>query len=104
MRGAVSERTGSRILLSMHPRARALIAELKLEPHPEGGFYREIYRSAGVVWPADVRRARNALTTIYFLLPAGTFSAWHRVSADEVWHLYEGEPLELFVVEPQLTT
>jgi predicted cupin superfamily sugar epimerase len=79
----------------MHARARQLIATLGLEPHPEGGFYREIFRSSSSVSPEDDRTPRAALTTIYFLLPAGTMSRWHRVRCDEVWHLYEGGPLEL---------
>jgi predicted cupin superfamily sugar epimerase len=79
----------------MHPRAAELITTLELRPHPEGGFYRELYRSAASVTPADERGARPALTTIYFLLPGGTHSRWHRVRSDEVWHLYEGGPLEL---------
>ena len=79
----------------MHPRAAGLIASLELRPHPEGGFYREIYRSPLQVTPADARSPRAALTTIYFLLPAGSASRWHRVMSDEVWHLYEGGPLEL---------
>jgi len=69
---------------------------LGLLPHPEGGFYREIYRSASQVAPADGRGVRSALTTIYFLLPNAAHSRWHRVRSDEVWHLYEGGPLELF--------
>jgi predicted cupin superfamily sugar epimerase len=79
----------------MHPRAAELIATLELRPHPEGGFYREIFRSTEQVVPADGRGARSALTTIYFLLPEGSVSRWHRVVSDEVWHLYEGGPLEL---------
>ena len=79
----------------MHPRAAELIATLDLRPHPEGGFYREIYRSASLVIPPDDRGPRAAVTTIYFLLPNGTHSRWHRVRSDEVWHLYEGGPLEL---------
>jgi predicted cupin superfamily sugar epimerase len=79
----------------MHPRAADLIATLDLRPHPEGGFYREIFRSRLQVTPADARGPRAALTTIYFLLPAGSVSRWHRVTSDEVWHLYEGGPLEL---------
>lgn len=81
----------------MHPRARELIDTLKLLPHPEGGFYREIFRSQLVVAPRDGRTDRSALTSIYFLLAAGMTSAWHRVLSDEVWHWYEGEPLELLV-------
>jgi len=87
----------------MHPRAQQLIDDLRLEPHPEGGFYREIFRSEGRVWPSDVRPVRSALTTIYFLLPSGTCSRWHRVASDEVWHLYEGGPLELLLVAPDMT-
>ncbi len=83
----------------MHPRAAELIAMLGLQPHPEGGFYREIFRSAATVRPADGRPSRAALTTIYFLLVAGTHSRWHRVASDEVWHLYEGGPLELLELE-----
>lgn len=80
----------------MHPRASELIDALGLRPHPEGGFYREIYRSASQVTPPDGRGVRSALTTIYFLLPNAVHSRWHRVRSDEVWHLYEGGPLELF--------
>jgi len=79
----------------MHPRAAELITALGLQPHPEGGFYREIYRSTAQVSPADRRGERAALTTIYYLLPEGTFGRWHQVASDEVWHLYEGGPLEL---------
>jgi predicted cupin superfamily sugar epimerase len=79
----------------MHPRAAELIVALDLGPHPEGGFYREIFRSAAQVTPTDGRGPRAALTTIYFLLPEGTSSRWHQVASDEVWHLYEGGPLEL---------
>lgn len=85
----------------MDSRARTLIAELGLEPHPEGGYYRELYRSASKVQPDDERGPRSALTTIYFLLAAGQVSRWHRVRSDEVWHLYEGGPLELLLIDPQ---
>jgi predicted cupin superfamily sugar epimerase len=83
----------------MHSRATELIARLQLERHPEGGYYREIFRSADLVEPADGRGPRAALTTIYFLLPSGIVSRWHRVTSDEVWHLYEGGPLEVLSVD-----
>jgi predicted cupin superfamily sugar epimerase len=86
----------------MHPRAQLLIDQLGLQPHPEGGFYREIHRSTQRVHPQDGRALRSALTTIYFLLAAPAFSRWHRVASDEVWHLYEGGPLELRIADPQL--
>jgi uncharacterized protein len=87
----------------MHQRATELITQLQLERHPEGGYYREIFRSAGLVEPADGRGPRAALTTIYFLLPAGIVSRWHRVTSDEVWHLYEGGPLEVLSVDPKFS-
>jgi len=83
----------------MHTRAAELIARLELHPHPEGGFYREVFRSATAVSPADGRGPRAALTTIYFLLPEGCVSRWHRVRSDEVWHFYEGGPLELLELD-----
>ena len=52
----------------MHARAAELIALLNLQPHPEGGHYREVYRAADFVQPADARGKRSALTSIYFLL------------------------------------
>jgi len=87
----------------MNPRASELIRSLQLAPHPEGGFYRETFRSETRV-AADQRPSRNALTTIYFLLASGSFSAWHRVKSDEVWHWYEGEPLELLLAPPDFAS
>lgn len=79
----------------MHPRARELIAALQLQPHPEGGYYREVYRSAtGVARGADAV-PRSALTVIHFLLARGSVSRWHQVQADEAWHFIEGAPLQL---------
>ncbi len=83
----------------MDPRAAQLIDDLALTPHPEGGYYRQIYRSASTVTPDDGRPARASLTTIYFLLPAGEVSRWHVVTSDEVWHYYEGAPLELLTAD-----
>lgn len=73
----------------------ALITLLDLQPHPEGGWYRETFRSALRVRDG----ARAASTAIWFLLPAGDFSSWHRVTADEVWHHYDGDPLELWELD-----
>jgi predicted cupin superfamily sugar epimerase len=87
----------------MNPRAAELIRTLQLQPHPEGGFYRETFRSTLRVSP-DQRPVRSALTTIYFLLAAGGFSAWHRVHSDEVWHWHEGEPLELLLASADFRT
>jgi uncharacterized protein len=84
----------------MTDRAEHLIAALGLIPHPEGGYYGEVYRSDLVVHPADGRGPRPALTTIYFLLPHAAVSRWHRVQSDEVWHFYEGAPLDLWIASP----
>jgi len=83
----------------MHVRAAQLIQLLDLRPHPEGGYYRELFRSHSVVTPTNGGGARSALTTIYFLLTGDTKSRWHRVWSDEVWHLYEGGPLELLELD-----
>ena len=85
---------------AMDDRAAHLIRSLGLAEHPEGGYYREVFRSPREVTPGDGRERRSALTTIHFLLPAGTHSRWHVVRSDEAWHHAEGAPLELLVVEP----
>jgi len=80
--------------------ATRCIEALQLQPHPEGGYYREIYRSPQQVQVGDRRRA--ASTSIYFLLPEGEFSAWHVVKSDEQWHFYAGEvgaALELHLLQ-----
>lgn len=66
-----------------------LAEELGLEPHPEGGWYRQTWASAVEVTLPD-GRVRPTATLIYFLLPAGESSAWHRVSSDEIWLAHEG--------------
>jgi len=86
----------------MHPRARKLIGELNLQAHPEGGFYREVHRSGLAVTRQNGDR-RSALTTIYYLLVAGELGLWHCVAADEIWHFYEGDPLELAIASPDAT-
>ncbi len=85
----------------MDDRATHLIQTLDLLEHPEGGYYREVFRSPLTVHPADARAGRSSLTSIYFLLVAGIHSSWHAVRSDEAWHHYEGDPLELSVLEPE---
>ena len=75
------------------PAAADLVRDLRLLPHPEGGFYRETYRAV----PAQGGRA--ASTMIYFLLPAGQVSRLHRIDADEGWHHYLGGTLEIFELD-----
>ena len=68
-------------------RPQQLIRDLALQPHPEGGHYAEVHRSP-------------AVTSIYFLLVSGEISRWHRVRSEEIWHFYEGAPLELLQLSP----
>jgi predicted cupin superfamily sugar epimerase len=86
----------------VHHRARQLIAELDLQAHPEGGFYRELHRS-DITVKRQNGGMRSALTTIYYLMVAGEVGQWHRVAADEIWHFYEGDPLELAIATPDAT-
>jgi uncharacterized protein len=83
-------------------RVNQLIRDLRLQAHPEGGYYREIHRSTLGVHPDDRRPARSAITVIYFLLDAAGHSRWHRVASDEVWQHVEGAMLELFRIDPGL--
>ena len=84
----------------MDTRSKQLIRELELSPHPEGGFYREIYRSSNLV--QTERGERSALTTILFLLRKGDVSEFHRVASDEVWNFLEGDPLRLISLSSSL--
>ena len=80
------------------------IEKLRLEPHPEGGYFRQTYKSdltlARSALPAGFAGARVASTAIYFLLEGENFSAFHRLRSDELWHFYDGEPLVVHVIEP----
>ncbi len=82
----------------------ALVRALKLRPHPEGGFYRETFRSRVVVpragLPGRFPGARPAATSILYLLPAGARSAWHRIRSDELWSFHLGGPLRLCEISP----
>ena len=81
--------------------AATLIRTLGLEPHPEGGFFRETFRSGPLPFELPGRGLRSASTAIYFLLESRDFSAFHRVRSDEVWHHYLGVPLELHCLDQE---
>jgi uncharacterized protein len=80
-----------------------LIDKLQLQPHPEGGFYRETWRSnlclPQSILPAEYTGDRSAGTAILFLLPTGHCSHWHRVRSAELWFHQAGDPLELVMAE-----
>ncbi|MGB4827783.1 MAG: cupin domain-containing protein [Paracoccaceae bacterium] len=73
--------------------AERIIERLGLQPHPEGGWYRETWRGPEVAGPDGDARASG--TAILFLLRAGERSHWHRVDADEIWLWHAGAPLAL---------
>lgn len=80
-----------------------LVSTFNLLPHPEGGFYKETYRSDGVIdrdaLPKNFSGDRNYATAIYFLLTSENFSAFHKIEQDEIWHFYEGSPLYVHVID-----
>jgi len=86
----------------MRPPASYWIEKLQLTPHVEGGAFGEVYRSELVLprscLPLFFQGNRAASTSIYFLLAAGQFSAFHRIASDEVWHFYFGDPLLVYEI------
>ncbi len=84
--------------------AKELIQHLGLEEHPEGGYYRETYRSTETI-PVTALEGyageRNYSTAIYFLLTSENYSAFHRVRQDELWHFHQGSPIELHMISPE---
>lgn len=81
-----------------------LINHFQLQPHPEGGWYRQTYRSPERVpaacLPERFGGDRPFSTAIFFLLESGNFSAFHRIKSDECWHFYAGDALEIFILLP----
>ncbi|MEJ6777592.1 MAG: cupin domain-containing protein [Crocinitomicaceae bacterium] len=81
-----------------------IINELELIPHPEGGFYKETYRSEGSIESSMLNGFdgdRSFCTAIYFMLTKGTFSAFHKIKSDEMWHHYDGAAIELHMISPK---
>ncbi len=80
------------------------INTLKLDQHPEGGFFKEIYRSKEIIskkgLPLRYNSFRTFSTSIYYLLKSGEFSAFHRLKSDEIWHFYDGCPLLIYILFP----
>ncbi|MCF6170121.1 MAG: cupin domain-containing protein [Bacteroidales bacterium] len=81
------------------------IEQLEMHRHPEGGYYKEVYRSpeqlAAEALPRRFAGARSFSTSIYYLLRQDELSRFHRISADETWHFYDGWPLELISIDPK---
>ncbi len=83
--------------------ANDIITHYSMQPHPEGGYYKETYRAAELIahsaLPTRFGGDRSFSTAIYFLLPQGNFSAFHRIKSDECWHFYAGGTLLIYVIE-----
>jgi uncharacterized protein len=77
------------------------IEKLKLQPHPEGGYYKETYRSEGITVVGEEQRQRSYSTAIYFLLLEDKFSAFHRIQSDELWHFYTGSSIHIYIIDHQ---
>jgi predicted cupin superfamily sugar epimerase len=84
--------------------AEQWIQTLQLRPHPEGGWFREVYRSEETISPQGLPRRfsgeRHFSTAIYFLLNEKEFSAFHRIKQDEIWHFYDGNALTIHMIDP----
>jgi len=83
--------------------AAQLIQQYNLQPHPEGGWYKETYRNKETIpslaLPERFGGDRNFSTAIYFLLEQGNFSAFHKIKSDECWHFYAGDTLQVYVLQ-----
>lgn len=84
--------------------AQNWIDHLKLDKHPEGGYFREVYRSHEFInkkgLPNRYNSFRNFSTSIYFLLESSDISAFHRLKSDEIWHFYEGSSISIYFIIP----
>lgn len=84
------------------PAVSRIIENLQLQPHPEGGFYRQTYRSDERITRVGTDGdggERRASTGIYYLLHGDAYSAWHRIDADEMWHFYAGDTLAIHMLD-----
>jgi hypothetical protein len=89
-------------VLTQEETAEFWIQNLALLPHPEGGYYREVYRSSEHIpheaLPSRYDGDRNFGTSIYYLLKSGQFSAFHKLHSDEIWHFYSGSPVRIYIL------
>jgi predicted cupin superfamily sugar epimerase len=86
---------------NMSSRIDELTKSLNMAPHPEGGFYKEVYRSEELIHSPEFEDSRSLLTSIYFLISAGNFSAFHRIGSDELWFYHEGAACTIHVLHQQ---
>jgi len=75
------------------------INHLHLQPHPEGGYYKEVFRSKQQVLRNGADELKQACTSIYYLLEGADYSGFHRIASDELWYFHKGEPLLIHIVD-----
>lgn len=87
----------------MHTKAGKYIKQLGLTKHPEGGYFKEVYRSGELILPQHLpnryKSSRNFSTSIYFLLEGKQYSAFHLLQSDELWHFYDGCPVLIYIID-----
>ena len=76
-----------------------IIKDLNLSPHDEGGFFRQTYKSDYIVQPQKESYTRSSATHIYYFLSRGMHSIFHKVKHDEIWNLYDGEGVKLYIYD-----
>lgn len=83
----------------MESNAAYWINKLNLQPHPEGGFYKEVFRSEIEVRAAYSAKVKQAITSIYYLLEGNDYSGFHGLKSDEIWYFHKGSPLHIHVLD-----
>jgi len=88
----------------VHLKAKTYIKKLGLKKHPEGGYYKEVYRSGEIILPEHLpiryKKSRAFSTSIYFLMEGKQFSYFHKLQSDELWHFYDGSCVLIYIINP----
>ncbi|MGB0887334.1 MAG: cupin domain-containing protein [Vicingaceae bacterium] len=91
--------------MNQTPPLQEIITKLDLAPHPEGGFYKETYRSESFIKKDSLSEVysgeRNYSTCIYFVITSESFSAWHKIHQEEIWHFYLGASITIHLISPE---
>jgi predicted cupin superfamily sugar epimerase len=90
--------------MTQAPPLKEILTKLDLAPHPEGGFYKETYRSEGFIKKDSLSEIysgeRNYSTCIYFVITSASFSAFHKIHQEEIWHFYLGSSITIHLISP----